>query len=45
MKLQQRAVLAALAPGLVLGAWVALTAAMVWATLSIGIRHAGSLEP
>ena len=34
MKLQQRAVLAALAPGLVLGAWVALTAAMVWATLS-----------
>lgn len=34
MKLQHRAVLAALAPGLLLGAWITLTAAMVWATLS-----------
>ncbi len=34
MKLPQRALLAALAPGLLLGLWIALTAGMVWATLS-----------
>ena len=34
MNLQQRALLAAAAPALVLGAWIALTAGMVWATLA-----------
>jgi len=34
VKLAQRALLAALAPGLALGLWIALTTAMVWATLS-----------
>ena len=34
MKLSQRAVLAALAPGLALGVWMALTGSIVWATLS-----------
>ncbi|MFO1191382.1 MAG: exonuclease domain-containing protein [Rhodoferax sp.] len=34
MNLQRRALLAAAAPALVLGAWVALTAGMVWATLA-----------
>ena len=34
MNLQRRALLAAAAPALLLGAWVALTAGMVWATLA-----------
>ena len=34
MKLPQRAALAAAAPALVLGVWIAVTAGMVWATLS-----------
>lgn len=38
MKLPQRALLAAIAPGLVLGTWVVLSAAMVWATLSASER-------
>ena len=46
MTLQQRALLVAAAPALVLGAWVALTAGMVWATLSEPERSllAGVLE-
>ncbi len=47
MKLQHRAIIAALAPGVVLGLWIVLTAGMLWATLSLPERSVlgEALEP